>query len=119
MATQLDEVLVVVEADAVVRPHAVVVHQLHALVAHATVMRSQWFDILAFGANCVLFFWKLTESILEYFNVIVSDLCISLEFTHVFGVCLDKVLIDRQVWIGYHLSFFDSLIQILAWNAWR
>ena len=57
IATQLDEVLVVVEADAIVRPHAVMIHDKNTLVAYGAVVCAEWLDEVALAAEGVLLGW--------------------------------------------------------------
>ena len=77
---QLDEVLVVVQTDAVVRPHAVMVHQQHTLVAHAAVMRPQGFQVMALLAEKAFVFGKLRDNTLKSFQILHSNNTIPANF---------------------------------------
>ena len=61
------------QADTIVCPHAVVVHEQDALVTDTAVMCTERFNKLALGAEGIFTLRKLAHSVLKSFKVIFSD----------------------------------------------
>lgn len=74
---------VVVEADTIVGPHAVMVHDKDTHVTNTAVMGSQRLHKLAFLAEGVLTFWKLSQSILESFKIVACNGRVPQYFGHI------------------------------------
>ena len=72
-STKLNELLVVVKANAIVCPHAVMVHDKDTHVADTAVMGSQRLHKLAFLAEGVFTFRKLSQSIFKSFKIVACD----------------------------------------------
>ena len=61
------------QADTIVGPHAVVVHQQDALVTNTAVMCAERLYELALGAEGIFAFRKLSHGVLKRLKVIFSD----------------------------------------------
>ena len=85
-ATQLDELLVISQPDAIIGPHAMMVHYENTLVANATVVRPQWLNKLAAFAKDVFLFIELSEGIFKCLKVCPRYLTVPENFSHIRGV---------------------------------
>ena len=105
-ATQLDERLVVVKTNTVVRPHAMVIHHKHAHVANTTVMRAKRLDKLALVTECIFLLRQLSHGVLKCFEVCTSYRGIPQDLCDVPRVSFCQIFVNCELFIMRLLFWF-------------